>query len=357
MFISLAALVLATSASVEPSVEERDFETYLWFSKQFYDSSTRQRVSFGDKQVILFTCWHGLDEQEYEYVAKIYDSSGRQVLSHPVNFIPESGEERWDVWTPYVFDPAIDVPGRWRFEVYLDGELVGWQPLEVEGSADVSASTVEEASFTWIPLYQPPPAVPEPAISTRTAGEVIANVYVDAKGVVRSSHIVHSFPKGLYDAAVTEILTKWRYAPGGTDVEVAPARFSVSFRFDGEAVVVEDSMEPVALRQVRIRKIRGRNGSVAVADLLRYGFKRDQIVNLTTFSKFDSKESSQSACSEIEPLGDESWVYENDDGTAGCGLRRNVRANDRAINSFLKSVDATVNAHEGKRRPLWVQVE
>ncbi len=65
-----------------------------------------------------------------------------------------------------------------------------------------------------LPDFSPQPAFPEMAQRAGVSGKVTAQVYVDAKGMVKKWRIVQAKPEKLgFEEEVEKILPKWRFTP------------------------------------------------------------------------------------------------------------------------------------------------
>lgn len=76
-------------------------------------------IFFEDERVFIFVKWNmpiGL----HDYLCKVYDASGKEVLRS--RMVMDVKDIQWNTWTWYRINTKIDMPGLWKFEIYLDGQ-------------------------------------------------------------------------------------------------------------------------------------------------------------------------------------------------------------------------------------------
>lgn len=79
-------------------------------------------IALSEDKVYIFTYWHSITNEEHEYKCKIYDGTGKIVLTNQINFTPHKNS--YHTWTWRTFNKYTDKPGNWKFEIFLDGKKV-----------------------------------------------------------------------------------------------------------------------------------------------------------------------------------------------------------------------------------------
>ena len=84
-------------------------------------------ISINEKHIYIFVQWHR-SLTEHSYSSKIFDSSGKLLREGHAKFTPQ--KTLWNTWSSYNIKQT-DRPGKWKFEIYLDGEKMVEQYLTV----------------------------------------------------------------------------------------------------------------------------------------------------------------------------------------------------------------------------------
>jgi len=104
----------------------------LIFTTGLTDNNTPENslteIPINEERIYIFTKWQ-LSLKEHNYVAKIFDDSGKLISERRYKFIPQ--QTIWNTWSWYTINKHIDKPGRWKIEVYLDGRKMGESYLMV----------------------------------------------------------------------------------------------------------------------------------------------------------------------------------------------------------------------------------
>ena len=87
-----------------------------------------QQISLNEKCLYIFMKWR-LSLKNHYYTVKISDSSGEIIYETKYYLAPT--QPTWRTWPSYFLIKYIDKPGRWKVEVYLDGQKVGEKFLTV----------------------------------------------------------------------------------------------------------------------------------------------------------------------------------------------------------------------------------
>ena len=138
--LAAAPIVAAAAArSQRQSTSTGAFPYSVKFTSMVYTASNGQEladdlseVSVEHGRVYIYVRWRGLTLDEHFARLRIIDGGGRQVETAEYQFTPT--ETQWNNWWPYNIDPDVDKPGRWRFEVDLDGETLVEKMLLVTAS-------------------------------------------------------------------------------------------------------------------------------------------------------------------------------------------------------------------------------
>jgi len=72
--------------------------------------------------VYLYIKWTSIPISKYNLVVKIFNSSQKQVLAYSNDFFPAS--QYWKIRIPYKFQKETDSQGIWKYEIYLDGNMI-----------------------------------------------------------------------------------------------------------------------------------------------------------------------------------------------------------------------------------------
>ena len=106
------------------------------FTSMVFRTSTGQEladdlrvISLDHGQINIYVKWQNLSLEPHKAVVTIADGSGRQVLQQKYDFTPRN--DRWNTWWSYRIDKEVDQPGEWRFQVFMDGEVLVDENLTV----------------------------------------------------------------------------------------------------------------------------------------------------------------------------------------------------------------------------------
>lgn len=93
-----------------------------------------------------------------------------------------------------------------------------------------SATMPDEADA---PVHRTNPTFPREALTQRITGSVVVDIDVDAAGKPLAVRVVESTPTGVFDQAVIDCVTQWRWAPKPVDGVAEPRtiRQKLEFRF------------------------------------------------------------------------------------------------------------------------------
>ncbi len=90
----------------------------------------KKSLSLADKRAVLFVDWKCPHEGPFTYRCQIFDAARRQVHESAASIAPTDG--LFSTWTWYDFNAAEDRPGKWRFEIEVDGIPVVTTTIDVE---------------------------------------------------------------------------------------------------------------------------------------------------------------------------------------------------------------------------------
>ncbi len=82
-----------------------------------------------------------------------------------------------------------------------------------------------------LPLQRIPPQYPRDAARSGVTGWVQLEVLVNADGSVRSTRVVDSKPRGIFDAAAAAAVMRWRFKPKVVDGKPVEQRGSQKIEF------------------------------------------------------------------------------------------------------------------------------
>jgi hypothetical protein len=86
-------------------------------------------ISIDEKRVYIYNSWRSISPEQHDYLCRVYDGSGKNVETSGTTFPPSAGQI--PNWTWLDLDKSAHVPGKWKFEVYLDDGKVIEKYLEV----------------------------------------------------------------------------------------------------------------------------------------------------------------------------------------------------------------------------------
>ncbi len=85
-------------------------------------------ISINEKRIYIFVQWH-LSPTEHNWSSKIFDGSGKLVREGRSKFTPQ--QTLWNTWAWHNINKQTDQPGKWKVEIYLDGEKMAEQYLTI----------------------------------------------------------------------------------------------------------------------------------------------------------------------------------------------------------------------------------
>ena len=80
-----------------------------------------REVSITADRIYLYVSWQHLPKGRHDYHIRIFDESDSLIWEHTMEF---RATESYNTWSWYRPKKTMDLPGRWRFEVFLDGKKV-----------------------------------------------------------------------------------------------------------------------------------------------------------------------------------------------------------------------------------------
>jgi seryl-tRNA synthetase len=87
-----------------------------------------KEVSINQKRFYVFIKWR-LPIADHVYEIKIFDGSGKMASDSPVKFTAQTTIS--NTWYEYAINKYIDQPGKWKFEIYLDGKKMAEEFINV----------------------------------------------------------------------------------------------------------------------------------------------------------------------------------------------------------------------------------
>ena len=109
-----------------------------------------------------------------------------------------------------------------RMLLALTGSLAVLFTGPLPASADMPATSAPK------PLVRAKPAYPRAALRRGVEGSVLLEFSVDANGDVVSPRVLESRPRGVFDEAALEALSKWKYEALGA--RTSPIQVRLTFR-------------------------------------------------------------------------------------------------------------------------------
>lgn len=98
--------------------------------------SNLTQIPLESNEMYVFVQWNRIPNERFNYLCKIFDNSGQAVTESQMSFTPDT--DGWNTWTKYKINKHIDLPGKWRAEIYLDNVLVVNESFSVVRSTDSS---------------------------------------------------------------------------------------------------------------------------------------------------------------------------------------------------------------------------
>ena len=91
-----------------------------------------------DDSIYIYVAWKNLPKinwfeqihyKKYNHKVLIFDEEGSKIFHDDFNFRAKEG--LWNSWSTYHMNPAVDLPGKWKVELYLNDNLLDTQFLRV----------------------------------------------------------------------------------------------------------------------------------------------------------------------------------------------------------------------------------
>ena len=102
----------------------------------------------------------------------------------------------------------------------LTGSLAVLFAGQIPASAEMAATSAPK------PLARAKPAYPRGALRHRVEGSVLVEFSVDPDGNVVSPRVIESHPRGVFDEAALEALSKWKYEALGAATSAIQVRLT-----------------------------------------------------------------------------------------------------------------------------------
>jgi hypothetical protein len=90
------------------------------------------RMSLDSARICIFVGWFNLGDAPVDYLCRIFDGQRTLVYAYSSRFRPKDGS--WNTWTYREVNKAIDRPGVWTFDVYLNKVMMFSAELPVDAS-------------------------------------------------------------------------------------------------------------------------------------------------------------------------------------------------------------------------------
>jgi len=110
----------------EPALYKVVFTTAL--SEDNIPLDELKEVSLNQKRFTVFIRWR-LPIGDHTYQVKIFDGSGKLASDNPVKF--HASATIASTWYEYAVNKYVDQPGKWKFEIFLDGKKMTEEFLDV----------------------------------------------------------------------------------------------------------------------------------------------------------------------------------------------------------------------------------
>jgi protein TonB len=102
---------------------------------------------------------------------------------------------------------------------------VGMAPASAEPAVTSAPKPITAISAPK-PITRANPAYPRAALRRGVEGSVLLEFSVDGSGNVVSPRVIESTPRGVFDAAALEALSKWKYEALGTPTSALQVRLT-----------------------------------------------------------------------------------------------------------------------------------
>ncbi len=117
-----------------------------------------KRIPITSNKVYFFLEWKGISEGEHEYRCAIYDAENQIVEDHKIQFYAKSNTHY--TWSWHNFNPKEEVPGKWKFLVWLNDKKVLAVTFNVLSSEEAEPAKEKEwqagMSFNHFTLLNKP---------------------------------------------------------------------------------------------------------------------------------------------------------------------------------------------------------
>lgn len=329
-------------------------EVYTWFNSSLdkHDEPGLQQISLNDGELVLFTCWRGLAPGKHAYLARIFDATGQEVVTHPLSFPGDKDE--WEAWTSYQFRPGSDPVGMWRYEIYLNDRLIEKQELFVDAALPPAEATAVIDAPQWIAVAQPTPEIPAEAAGTGTRGSVGIEVTVTGLDTEPLVNVIQSEPFGLFDQAVFDAVRNWRFAPSGGQRDPGEQQLFYRIRFGDDKVVIEGSTSADMKRGLPFRKVGVADAREAMPLIAGMDIAPGELAYFSVGAEFKTEPEARTACEEL--ANQSSWqpVWSSE-GKWLCAVHETLHVDVDIIQSFIDTADVAFGKHRGRTYGLFVQ--
>ncbi|MBU1429247.1 TonB family protein, partial [Myxococcota bacterium] len=133
--------------------------------------------------------------------------------------------------------PALALPAMVATPDWAPPEAEAGGVIHTDGAEGLSAGakrlimTESMVDVPPAPMETPPPRYPLEAQRQGVTGAVKARLLVDVDGAVRQVTILSCDPPGVFDAAASEALSRWRFRPGAFQGQAVPVWVRKTIRF------------------------------------------------------------------------------------------------------------------------------
>jgi protein TonB len=109
-------------------------------------------------------------------------------------------------------------------------------PSGIRGGPVVEPGGDTQGYSELLPLVRIQPQYPRQAARDGLAGFVVFEVTINADGTVKSARAIKSQPRGVFEAAATQAIMKWKFKPKVVDGEAVEAKGTqqIDFRLEAE---------------------------------------------------------------------------------------------------------------------------
>lgn len=348
----LLPVVWQSAAGEEPAKAYR--EVYTWFNNSLdkRNEPGLQQISMDDGELVLFTCWRGLAPGNHKYLAKIYDALGQEVFTHPLSFPGDKDE--WEAWTSYRFQPESDQSGMWRYEVFLDGQLIEKQALFVDAQASGRGEPVARQKPRWIAVKQTVPERSEHLAGTGTRGSVgieVAIVEPDADPYVS---VLQSEPLGLFDQAVLDAVQDWRFESTGDGSVPGGQPLFYWIHFGAGDVRIVPSSEADMRRGFPFRKVGLTDAMEAMALITEMNIAPGELAYFSVAAEFPTEAEAAAACGELVEISSWQPVWSNE-GKWYCAVQGTHVVSADSIQSFIDTAKSAFVKNRGRLYGTYIQ--